>query len=186
MSLQTATVSPADLRGALDGARLVDVRTPGEYAAGRIPGSHNVPLPDLPRHAAALARRGGELVVICQSGARSGQAAGILREAGHPKCLVLAGGLVAWHGAGGAVESDAPSAWTIERQVRLVAGGLVAGSVLASLKAPRARFLAGAVGSGLVVAALTNTCLMGNLLAKLPHNRARSADVEAAVAALVA
>lgn len=186
MSLQTATVSPSELRGALDGARLLDVRTPGEFAAGRIPGSQNVPLPDLPQHADAIARRGGELVVVCQSGARAGQAADVLRGAGHPKALVLAGGLDAWHCAGGAVDSDAPSAWTIERQVRLVAGSIVLSSILTSLKFPKARFLAGGVGSGLVIAALSNTCLMGTLLAKLPHNRGPATDVEAAVAALTA
>jgi rhodanese-related sulfurtransferase len=186
MSLQTATVTPAELRGALDGARLLDVRTPGEYAAGRIPGSVNVPLPDLAPHAEAIAKRGGELVVVCQSGARAGQAADILRAAGHPKALVLAGGLHAWQCADGAVDSDAPSAWTIERQVRLVAGSIVLSSILASLKAPKARFVAGAIGGGLTFAALSNTCLMGTLLAKLPHNRGPAADVEAAVAALTA
>lgn len=186
MGLQTATVTPAELRGALDGARLLDVRTPGEFAAGRIPGSVNVPLPDLAPHAEAIAKRGGELVLVCQSGARAGQAADILRGAGHPKALVLAGGLNAWQGAGGAVDSDAPSAWTIERQVRLVAGSIVLSSILASLKAPKARFVAGAIGGGLTFAALSNTCLMGTLLAKLPHNRGPAADVEAAVTALTA
>ena len=45
------------------------------------------------------------------------------------------------------------------------------GSVLASIATPAARFLAGGVGAGLVGAALTNTCAMGTLLARLPYNR---------------
>jgi hypothetical protein len=35
------------------------------------------------------------------------------------------------------------------------------------------RFIAGALGAGLVAAALTDTCAMGNLLARLPFNRRR-------------
>lgn len=195
MSLQTATVTPTELRSRTDGAgaategpRLLDVRTPGEFAAGRIPGSHNVPLPDLPRYADEIAGRAGPLVVVCQSGARAGQAADILRASGHAGASVLAGGLNAWQAAGGEIEGGTDGtlgpAWTIERQVRLVAGSLVAGSILASLKFPKARFLAGGVGSGLVIAALTNTCLMGTLVGKLPFNRASGADVESAVASL--
>jgi rhodanese-related sulfurtransferase len=188
MSLSTTTVTPAELAGRpqLDGkVRLLDVRTPGEFAAARIPGSHNVPLPDLPRYAADIAAGpAAELVLVCQSGARAGQASDVLREHGYDRARVLAGGLAAWQAAGGEVATGQRSAWTIERQVRLVAGSLVAGSILASLRFPKARFLAGGVGSGLVIAALTNTCLMGTLLAKLPHNRASGGDVEAAVAEL--
>lgn len=188
MSPQTATVTPAELREHPDlggKLRLLDVRTPGEFAAGRLPGSHNVPLPDLAAHADVLvAAQDVVLVVVCQTGARAGLAADLLRERGHATARVLGGGVKAWQDAGGDTDSDAPSAWTIERQVRLVAGSLVAGSIATSLRYPKARFLAGGVGSGLVIAALTNTCLMGTLLAKLPHNRAAAADVDAAVAAL--
>ena len=61
--------------------------------------------------------------------------------------------------------------WELERQVRLVAGGLVATSVAGSTLAPRMKWLAGAVGTGLVVAALTNPCAMGTALTRLPWNR---------------
>lgn len=188
MSLQTATVTPTELRARADlggKVRLVDVRTPGEFAAGRIPGSQNVPLPDLAQYADALAAGpAAELVVVCQSGARAGLAADLLRDRGYAGATVLSGGLTAWQAAGGDVQADAPSAWTIERQVRLVAGALVAGGVLAGHRFPKARLLAGGVGSGLVFAALSNTCLMGTLLAKLPHNRGSAADVRAAVTEL--
>jgi hypothetical protein len=53
---------------------------------------------------------------------------------------------------------------------------LVAGSVLASTVAPRAKWLAGAVGGGLTFAALSDTCAMGMLLSKLPHNRRNATD----------
>jgi hypothetical protein len=45
---------------------------------------------------------------------------------------------------------------------------------------PAARFVAGAVGAGLVLAAMTNSCAMGMLLARLPYNRAAAtADASA-------
>jgi rhodanese-related sulfurtransferase len=182
-----ATISVAGLRDRIgndEKLRLLDVRTPGEFAAARIPGSHNIPLGDLGAHTEALS--GGavtDLVVVCQSGGRATMAAEQLRAAGHDRVSVLTGGLAAWEGAGGDVDGGGP-AWTIERQVRLVAGSLVAGGILASMRFPRAKFLSGAIGGGLVFAALSITCLMGSLLAKLPHNRTGSADVEAAVAAL--
>ncbi|HEX3826953.1 MAG TPA: rhodanese-like domain-containing protein [Sporichthyaceae bacterium] len=182
-----ATISVAGLRDRIgndEKLRVLDVRTPGEFAAGRIAGSHNIPLGDLAGHTEALS--GGaviDLVVVCQSGGRATRAAEQLRASGHERVSVLSGGIAAWEGAGGVVEGGG-AAWTIERQVRLVAGSLVLGGILASLKFPKAKFLSGAIGGGLTFAALSNTCLMGSLLAKLPHNRTGSADVEAAVAAL--
>jgi hypothetical protein len=62
-------------------------------------------------------------------------------------------------------------AWELERQVRLAAGSLVVTGIAASTLAPRAKWLSAFVGSGLVVAAVTNTCAMGMALAKMPWNR---------------
>ncbi|HZE66344.1 MAG TPA: rhodanese-like domain-containing protein [Sporichthyaceae bacterium] len=183
---QTATISPTALRAKTGDAklRLLDVRSPGEFAAGHIAGSHNIPLGDLPTYTDALVSGAAtELVVVCQSGGRAQLAADQLRSAGHDQVQVLEGGIGAWTQADGQVEGGA-SAWTIERQVRLVAGSLVLSGILASLKFPKAKFLSGAIGGGLTFAALSNTCMMGNMLSKMPHNRAASADAEAAVAAL--
>ncbi|GAA0637666.1 rhodanese-like domain-containing protein [Sporichthya brevicatena] len=177
------TLSPTTLRQKNGSVRLLDVRTPGEFAASRIPGSHNIPLGDLETYADALAKADTDLVVVCQSGGRAQLAADALRAKGRPNVSVLDGGLGAWESVGGDTEGGA-SAWTIERQVRLVAGSLVLTGILASLKFPKAKFLSGAVGGGLTFAALSNTCLMGSLLAKLPFNRAASADIESAIVAL--
>lgn len=185
MSLDT--VSPTNLRqraGAEPKLRLLDVRTPGEFAAARIPGSYNIPLGDLDAHAEALASGAAtELVVVCQSGGRAKLAADVLRSKGRDNVTVLDGGLAAWESAGGQTEGGA-SAWSIERQVRLVAGSLVLGGILVSTRFPKAKFLSGAVGGGLTFAALSNTCMMGSLLAKLPFNRAAAADLDTAIAAL--
>jgi hypothetical protein len=44
--------------------------------------------------------------------------------------------------------------------------------------------VAAAVGAGLAFAALTNTCAMGMLMAKLPYNRGASCDLDTVVAQL--
>ena len=66
-----------------------------------------------------------------------------------------------------------------------MAGALVAGGVLASTKWPGARWLSGAVGGGLAFAALTDTCAMGALLARLPYNRSDNCDIDVILGELV-
>lgn len=154
--------------------RVLDVRTPGEFAARHIPGSYNVPLPDLSEHQAELtASDAGPVVLVCESGRRAGMAEQQLVEAGLGRIHVLDGGVAAWERSGRELAKldtdDAP--WALERQVRLVAGSIVLASILASVAWPPARYLAGAVGAGLVFAAASDTCAMGMLLGRLPYNR---------------
>lgn len=72
----------ADLKGIIDkGAFLVDVRTPGEFAEGSVPGAVNIPLDMIPYQLAKF--KGKEnIIVFCRSGMRSGQAKGILESNG--------------------------------------------------------------------------------------------------------
>jgi hypothetical protein len=66
-----------------------------------------------------------------------------------------------------------------------VAGSLVAASVFGSAAVPRLKWLAAGVGSGLVFAAVSNTCAMGTLLSKMPWNKnAASCDMDQVVKAL--
>lgn len=175
-----------DLAAGGDGPRLIDVRTPGEFAAGHIEGAYNVPLDLLREHREELRHHLDETVVlICRSGGRAAQAEQALVEAGLPNLRVLAGGMVAWEAAGAPVRRPRPR-WDLERQVRLTAGSLVLVAVLVGALFPPVTWLAAVIGTGLTVAALTNTCLMGMLLAKLPYNRAPRATVQAVVAALTA
>lgn len=164
----------AHLRERDEQLRVIDVRTPGEFAGRHIPGSYNVPLPDLSEHRRELTATSSPVVLVCESGRRAAMAERQLRDGGFDLVHVLDGGVAAWEAGGLPVEraggTDAP--WALERQVRLVAGGLVAGAVAASVAWPPARYLAGAVGAGLVVAAVTDTCTMGLLLSRLPYNRA--------------
>ncbi len=65
-----------------DGARLVDVRSPGEHGSGHIEGSINVPVGDLKDRLDELGERARPVVVYCASGMRSAAAADILKSAG--------------------------------------------------------------------------------------------------------
>ncbi len=157
---------------------VIDVRSPGEFAGGSVPGARNVPLERIADHAEGLRGAGRETVTVCRTGRRAHQAAEALRAAGVEPVMVLDGGLEAYAAEEPSASEDPsglPAAmragWGLERQVRLVAGSLVASSILVSIWRPRARFLAGAVGTGLSVAALTNTCAMGRALSALPFNR---------------
>jgi rhodanese-related sulfurtransferase len=174
------TLEPAALQAALhaaDAPRLLDVRTPGEFETGHIPGAYNVPLDVLREHRDELRRHLDEQVVlVCRSGARAAQAESSLAEAGLANVRVLRGGMQAWEQAGGPVNRGRER-WDLERQVRLVAGTIVLASVLGSLLVPGLQWVAAAIGAGLAFAALSNTCAMGMLLARLPYNRGPRCDV---------
>jgi rhodanese-related sulfurtransferase len=166
-------IDPADLKFRLDDVTVVDVRTPGEFESIHLPSSKNRPLDELDQHVdeiRSIRDAGTEVVLVCRSGARAHQAQEALAAAGVPDLPILEGGVLAWQAEEGDVVRDVLR-WDLERQVRLVAGGIVAASVAISTVYPPARFVAGAVGAGMVAAATTNTCAMGTVLSKLPYNR---------------
>jgi rhodanese-related sulfurtransferase len=163
------TVDTATLRESLaasGGPRILDVRTPGEFDTAHIPGAYNVPLDLLKEHRTEL------------------RAHQTLAQAGLPNVKILDGGMLAWQNAGAPVNRIRPR-WDLERQVRLVAGLIVLTSVLGSLLVPGLQWVAALLGAGLTVAAITNTCAMGMLLAKLPYNRGTtSCDLDTIVGQL--
>lgn len=186
---ETATdtsVSATDLRLLIaEGAdvRMLDVRTPGEFDAGHIPGAVNVPL-DRVRGRAAEFGDGKGLVLICRSGARAETARTHLTGVGVAGARVLTGGVDAWAAGGGETTSAGTGRWNLERQVRLVAGALVLIGIVVSVAWSPARYFSGMIGAGLMFAAITNTCAMGMALGKLPYNRGRSCDIDNAVSQL--
>jgi rhodanese-related sulfurtransferase len=88
-----------------DGARgtaaaVIDVRQPEEYDAGHVPGARLIPLSDVPGRLREVPTD-GQVLVICQTGARSARATDFLRRQGID-ALNVAGGTKAW------VESGRP------------------------------------------------------------------------------
>jgi phage shock protein E len=67
------------------GARVIDVRTAGEFAEGHVPGAVNIPFDQLGARAAELGDPARPVVLYCRTGRRSGLAAGTLRGLGFEK-----------------------------------------------------------------------------------------------------
>ena len=150
---------------------VLDVRSPAEFETAHIPGSINVPLDLVQKHAGPLADRlDRQVVLVCQSGTRAAQARRRLAGAGAEHLHVLEGGVSAFRSAGGEVV-EGRARWSLERQVRLVAGSLVLASLAAAVRTPKAGLLAGSVAAGLTLSALTDSCMMGRALSVLPYNR---------------
>lgn len=174
MTDPSPTLTAAELAPRLESATVIDVRTPGEYASGHLPGAHNVPLDRLDDALPALESAGGsgEVVVVCASGARSAGARDRLAGRGI-SAASLEGGTQGWAAAGRplAAAGTARTVWPMERQVRLAAGSLIVLGLLLDLAVPGARVLSLLIGGGLVFSALSNTCGMAAVLARLPHNR---------------
>jgi rhodanese-related sulfurtransferase len=183
-----AILNAADLRGLLDSPnppRILDVRTPGEFEGVHIAGAYNVPLDLLREHSDEIRTHlDDHVVLVCRSGQRATQAEQTLHDTGLTNVHILDGGMNSWEANGFSVKRGAQR-WDLERQVRLVAGSIVALSVLASIFVPGFKWVALFIGSGLVFAAVSNTCMMGMMLAKLPYNRGATCDAQTIVAQLV-
>lgn len=80
-----------------DGAVLLDVRTPDEYRQGHIPGSKNVPLQSISKVTGMIDNKSTTIFVHCLSGARSRQAAAILKQMGYTNVKNI-GGISAYAG----------------------------------------------------------------------------------------
>jgi rhodanese-related sulfurtransferase len=65
-----------------NGAVIIDVRSPQEFDNGHIKGSKNIPVNIIQREVNTIKKMGKPIITVCQSGARSGMAKGILKSAG--------------------------------------------------------------------------------------------------------
>jgi sulfur dioxygenase len=149
---------------------ILDVRRPDEYKAVRAIPSVNIPLDSL---ASQVDRLTGDTkwIVSCRSGARATTAAGMLLAAGLQNFCVAKESLNGW------VKNNYPVIrekvpMSIERQVRAVTGALVAfGVLLAIFVSKWLLILPLFVGCGLIFAGLTDSCMMGEMLMRLPYNK---------------
>lgn len=166
-------IKPA-LPSSLEGDCLcLDVRTPAEYGELHIPGSINVPLADLDTYMPQIKQlaQGKHVGLVCRSGGRAKVAFEKLHAAGIEECWVLEGGVTRWDEGGHPVRRGR-KAISVERQVRIAAGFLVAaGTALGVFVDPLFLGIPAFVGCGLMFAGITDTCAMGLMLAKMPWNR---------------
>lgn len=79
--------------------QIVDVRNPGEAAAGMIAGAVNIPVGQLPARVGELDPPRKPTVVYCAGGYRSSVAASLLRQHGFADVSDVLGGYGAWEAA---------------------------------------------------------------------------------------
>ncbi len=88
-------------------AVVVDVCEAQEYAAGHLGGAKNIPLNQLEaKLPTAVKNKSLPLILICQTGARSGRAVAIAKKLGYEKVQSISGGLGAWKTANLPVEKS--------------------------------------------------------------------------------
>jgi rhodanese-related sulfurtransferase len=172
-----SAVSPRELHqlvAAGDAADLLDVRTPGEFAAAHVPGAKLVPLDEL--DCAAFLRQRGDsnkpVYVLCQSGGRARRAIEKFQRAGFNGCVLVEGGTQAWMDAGLSVNLGESKVLPLMRQVQIAVGGVSAvGAALALFVNPLFAIVPLVTGCGLLFAGLTGFCGLALVLAKMPWNK---------------
>ncbi len=167
-------VSPRDALALVEKdsqVKLLDVRSALEFSQVHIEDSINIPIDTLSAKINDLIRSKQHYIVLCLTGNRSSMAADMLTQSGIHGVKVIQGGITRWQkerlpvvkGKGG---------MSLERQVRIIAGSLVMLGILLSWFAHWAFILISVfISCGLVYAGISDNCLMGILLMKLPYNK---------------
>ncbi len=170
---QLRTIDAPTLKQLLDrrSVTLIDVRESGEFAAEHIPGATLVSLSKFdPRRIPQADNL--QLVLYCRSGHRSAIATQQLLDAGFESVSQLSSGIAAWKEAGYETVSNPNAPISLIRQVQILTGSTVLlGTILSVLFSLWFLVLPGLVGAGLLFSGITDTCILGMLLAKLPYNQ---------------
>ena len=151
----------------------IDVRTPQEFETVHISGARNIPLPDLHKYVDELKTLGPErpIMLVCRTQNRVRIAYEYLTNNGVTNCDILKGGITDWVAQGQPVIKGQQRI-SLEGQVRAIAGSLIIlGVSLGVTISSWFLIIPALVGIGLLHAGLTDSCLMGMLLSKLPMNR---------------
>jgi rhodanese-related sulfurtransferase len=153
--------------------QIIDVREPVEFGAERVPGARLASLSNFETHTVDIDRT-KPVYLMCRSGGRAKQAAERLVMKGFTDVQVIQGGMTAWGNANLPAIKGQSKVWSLERQVRFAAGSLVVLGVLLSIIVhPYLIALSAFVGAGLVFAAVTDTCGMAMVLARMPWNQSK-------------
>lgn len=167
-------VSPKDSKVLVENdlqLKLLDVRSALEFSQVHIKDSINVPIDMLSVKINDLSQSKQNYIVLCRTGNRSPMAADMLMQSGIHGVKVMQGGMMRWQKEGLPVIKGEGGV-SLERQVRLIAGSLVLlGIIMAWLAHWSFIFISVFISSGLVYSGLSDNCLMGMLLMKLPYNK---------------
>ncbi|HEY6580335.1 MAG TPA: molybdopterin-synthase adenylyltransferase MoeB [Rubrobacter sp.] len=91
-------ISVSELKQKLDAGKdinVLDVREPHEYEVANI-GAKLIPLGELPERLIEVESDGGEIAVLCRSGARSARAVKLMQDTGFGRVYNVKGGILAW------------------------------------------------------------------------------------------
>lgn len=175
--MSASTITSLELKDALDGQTdlpLIDVRMPAEFREVHVAGAKNVPFDRLSAEqlSAAVGERGESPVYfICTLGKLSQKACKKAQRLGVADVVNVEGGTQVCAAAGLPVECG-KKAVSLERQVRIAAGGLIlVGAVLALAVHAYWTALPALVGAGLIQSGVTDSCGMALVLTKMPWNR---------------
>lgn len=98
------SVEAAEVERRSGSLTLLDVRSPGEFAQGHLPGALNLPLGELVERLADVPRD-RPVVVHCHTGARAAIAASVLLASGYHEVRLFQGGFAEWRQSGRRVEA---------------------------------------------------------------------------------
>ncbi|MBU0605981.1 MAG: MBL fold metallo-hydrolase [Candidatus Omnitrophica bacterium] len=151
--------------------KLLDVRSPSEFSEAHIKDSINMPIDTLSAKLDELGDKASSYIVLCRTGTRSAMAADMLIQSGIKTVRVLDGGMIKWERERLPLVKG-QKIISLERQVRIIAGSLMlSGLLLCRFAHPWFIGIPVFVACGLVYAGLTDNCMMGMLLMKLPYNK---------------
>ena len=180
-----STITPAQLSEILakgGSPKLLDVRTPAEFAECHVQGAKLAPLDVLdPRKAAAALLPTGKtpIFLLCKGGARAAKAAERFFAAGIGDVCVVIGGTDACVSAGVPVVRRAGGGkmLPIDGQVRIVLGTMILSFwLLERFVHPGFGWLVLFMAGGLIFSGMTGFCGTSILLGKAPWNRHPEAD----------
>jgi len=171
-------ISPTDLLADTNPEHcILDVRTTAEFQTEALANSIHIPLHELNAESlnAALGLRNKptrRIYLLCLAGRRAEMAADQLQDKIAQELFVIDGGMTAIKQAQIPLQKGQRQVMSLERQVRIAAGFLVfSGVLLGTFVTPSFYALSGLVGAGLMFAGITDTCMMGMLIARMPWNK---------------
>lgn len=173
-SIGLGKLSPQEVQEKLtseEGWTLVDVRTSEEYMGIHIEPSLNIPMAQVNSRLTELNSIQKKIILTCRTGTRANAVANALLGAGMQNIYLLDGAVTAWKKAGLPVVSTGPRL-SLQQQVHTIAGAMAAtGALLSILVNSWWVLLCLMVGCGMMFAGLTGTCMMGEILLRMPWNR---------------
>lgn len=149
--------------------KLIDIRTADEHRRECIECAHHITVDDI--HKADI--KDDEIVVLhCQSGNRTNQAAGKVKNLNAKAVYLLDGGIGAWKQHNQPTKKDEKAPLPLMRQVQIIVGFMVVlGVILSFTVSQYFAILSGFFGAGLLFAGVTGFCGLARVLMILPYNK---------------